>query len=42
MDDSERGRETANTEFEGSAALEAVTEQRLVKTKQTEKAQYML
>jgi hypothetical protein len=35
--DSQRGREAVNTEVEGSAALEAVTRQLLVKTQQTEK-----
>jgi hypothetical protein len=35
--DSKRGREAMNMEVEGSAALEDVTRQRLVKTQQTEK-----
>jgi hypothetical protein len=39
---SQRGREDVNTEVEGSAALKAVTRQRLVKTQQTEKTYYVL
>jgi hypothetical protein len=34
--------EAVNTEVEGSTVLKAVTRQRLVKTEQTEKTQYML
>jgi hypothetical protein len=35
--DSQRGHKTVNTEVERSAALEAITRQRLVKIQQTEK-----
>jgi hypothetical protein len=37
IDDSQRGREVLNTEFEGSTELVAATGQRLVKTWQTER-----
>jgi hypothetical protein len=40
--DSQRGLETVNTAVEGSTAFEAVAIQRLVKTQQTQKTQYVL
>jgi hypothetical protein len=40
--DSQRGREAVNAEVEGYTALEAVISQRLVKTRQTEKTEYLL
>jgi hypothetical protein len=42
IDDNQRRREAVNTEVVGFTALEAVTRQRLMKTQQTEKTEYVL